>query len=169
MIDKPGHKHLSKFLIRRLQRTLPGVVDRLMILPTAPTHGKYNLRRHFLELIAASDVMIDSFPIGGGTTSIEAFSTDIPIVTLPGPTLPGRFTEFMLRLLGVSELIADSLESYVEIATRLGKDAAWQRAVRAKIRQNKHRLYKDAGAVREWENFLLRAPHGGLEESSTFL
>jgi len=89
LIDKPGHKHLTPLLRSRLQKTIPSVLDRVKILPTAPTHGRYNLRRHFLELIAMADVMIDSFPIGGGTTSIEAFSTGIPIVTLPGVTLPG--------------------------------------------------------------------------------
>jgi len=34
--------------------------------------------------------------------------------------MPGRFTEFMLQYMGVPELIADSVDSYVKIAVKLG-------------------------------------------------
>jgi len=162
LIDKPGHKHLTPILRERLHRTIPEMASRIIILPTAPDHGRFNMRRHFLELIQSADVMIDSYPIGGGTTSIEAFATNIPIVTLPGKTLPGRFTEFMLRYMDIPELVAKSVDEYVEIAFKVASDSAWQAELRGRIQANKGRLYRDQSAVDEWADFLEHVPHGNI-------
>ena len=75
----------------------------------------------------------------------------------------------MLRYMDVPELIADSVDSYVDIAVRLGADTAWRREVSEKILERKKRLYEDWDAVKEWTAFLLRVPYGNLDESSVFI
>ena len=90
LIDKPGSRYLTPMLRSRLKHTIADVEHRVVVLPTVGPDASYNLRGQFLDLIAVCDVMLDSYPVGGGTSSMEAFGTGIPIVTLPGPTLAGR-------------------------------------------------------------------------------
>ena len=69
----------------------------------------------------------------------------------------GRHTAAILTMMGMAELIADSLESYVDLAVRLGLDPAWRRSISERIRSQKHKLVGDLEAVRGLERFLRSA------------
>ena len=71
-----------------------------------------------------------------------------PVVTLPGEFMRGRHSYAMLRMIGIDELIAASLDEFVDITVRLGSDQVFRAAVVEKIAQSKHRLYEDAGVHR---------------------
>ncbi len=62
-------------------------------------------RVDFLRLFAAADVVLDSFPFGGGVTTLEALSVGAPVVTLPDPRyLRGRFSQAYIKELGDPQL-----------------------------------------------------------------
>ena len=50
--------------------------------------------------------------------------------------------------------IAPSIDDYVAIAARLGRDAAWRATVKARMAANKHRLYGDRACIAALEAFL---------------
>lgn len=77
----------------------------------------------FLELLRLGDVLLDSFHFGGGNTTAEALFAGVPIVTLPGRLLRGRFTYAWLRHAGLDDGIATSADDYVARALRFGGDA----------------------------------------------
>ena len=56
-----------------------------------------------------------------------------PMVTLPGETLASRVASSQLHTLGLGELVAKTREDYENIAVRLGNDAEFRRAIRAKV------------------------------------
>jgi predicted O-linked N-acetylglucosamine transferase (SPINDLY family) len=142
------HPHWDRTLIGRFRRAFPGEADRVRFLPRQSPAD-------FLQLQAASDVLLDTFPFGGGTTCYEAFAFGTPVVTLPGASLRGRIALALYHQMGVPDCVATDPEDYVRIALRLGTDPSWRGQVSARILARKHRLFEDAEAVRELEQFLL--------------
>ena len=76
------------------------------------------------EPIPAADVLLDTFHFSGGNTSFEAFAVGTPVVTLPSGFLRGRFTAGLYRKMGVADLIAETAESYVDLALRAPQAAS---------------------------------------------
>jgi predicted O-linked N-acetylglucosamine transferase (SPINDLY family) len=136
----------KQLLQDRWRRHMPGVADRIKFLPKVP-------RDEFLELLACSDVMLDPFPFGGGHTSYEAFALGVPVVTLPGSFLRGRLTHAMYQQMDYHDLLAKSVDDYVEIALRLGADKRENESARAAILASCGVLFDDKPIVRELEDF----------------
>ncbi len=110
----------------------------------------------FLAVGAVCDVFLDSIGWSGCNSTLEALVTDLPVVTWPGALMRGRHSLAILRAIGVTETIAESLEDYVAIAARLATDRAWRGEIRAKIAANKHRAYRDRACIEALEAFLER-------------
>ena len=68
------------------------------------------------------DIALDSAPYTGTTTTCEALWMGVPVVTLAGARHVGRVGASLLGRLGLGELVAGSLEGYVEIAVGLAGD-----------------------------------------------
>ena len=65
----------------------------------------------------------------------------------------GRVTAGLYRLMGITELTASSLEEYVAIALRLGKDRGHNRALRRKIEKRRDILYERQDVVDGFAEF----------------
>jgi predicted O-linked N-acetylglucosamine transferase (SPINDLY family) len=107
----------------------------------------YTNEAGFYHLAAHMDFNLDSPGWSGGNTTLELLAFDVPTVTLPGEVMRARHSAAMLRILELPELIARDADDYVRIAVRLARSADWRAELRARIRERKHRLYDDAGAV----------------------
>ena len=142
--------HWAELLLRRFRRTMPHVADRITVLPPQPG-------RDFINLIALSDVMLDTIHFGGFHTSLEAFAVGTPIVTWPGEFQRGRNTYAFYQAMGLPDCVAKGPEHYVEIAVRLGTDKAYRDDIKARILARNHVLYEDMEVVREFERFFLAA------------
>jgi predicted O-linked N-acetylglucosamine transferase (SPINDLY family) len=68
------------------------------------------------------DVGLDPFPCNGGTTTCDALWMGVPVVTLAGRTAVGRGGVSILANVNLPELIAQTPEQYVQIATDLAGD-----------------------------------------------
>jgi predicted O-linked N-acetylglucosamine transferase (SPINDLY family) len=77
-----------------------------------------------LGLYDRIDIALDPFPYNGTTTTCEASWMGVPVITLRGDRHAGRVGASLLTQLGLTELIADSVEEYVEIAVALAVDQA---------------------------------------------
>ncbi|KAL3321185.1 hypothetical protein Ciccas_000142 [Cichlidogyrus casuarinus] len=80
-----------------------------------------------------ADVCLDTPLCNGHTTGMDVLWAGCPVVTLPLETLASRVASSQLNALGTPELVADSNEDYIRIATKLGQDRDYLRAVRAKV------------------------------------
>ncbi len=99
--------------------------------------GRKDSFADFMARYNAIDVALDTFPFSGSTTTFQALVMGTPVVTRPTNRMISRWSASMLHALDMTELIADSDESYVDIAVRTARDAArwWARrpAIRARL------------------------------------
>ncbi|MBW2194995.1 MAG: tetratricopeptide repeat protein [Deltaproteobacteria bacterium] len=138
--------HWSQLLKARFARHFPDAVDRVQFLPRMP-------RKDFLSLLTIADVLLDTVHFGGGNTTLEGFAAGVPTVTLPGRFLRGRLTLALYRQMNIMDCVADSPESYVNIALRIANDKKWRQEITGKIKARANLLFKDIEAVRELERF----------------
>jgi hypothetical protein len=109
----------------------------------------------------APDILLNSISWSGFNTTMESLEHDLPIVTMTMPLMRGRHTLAILKLMGIGETIAGSLDEYVKIAVRLANDPAWRAAIKAEIAKRKHGLYCDRPAVTALDSFLEQAARSG--------
>ncbi|MGH6914290.1 MAG: hypothetical protein ACREH3_11365 [Geminicoccales bacterium] len=119
----------------------------------------------FMGTTAIADVFLDSIGWNGCNSSLEAIAYDVPIVTLPVSTMRGRHSIAHLEMMGLEELIASSLDEYVERAVELARDPAYRRQIAAKIAANKHKLYRDPAPIRALEDLIVASVRAGQRSS----
>lgn len=67
-------------------------------------------------------VSLDTLAFGAGATALDAISSGVPIVTLPGEFLRSRQAAAMLRHVGVTDTIAGSVDEYISHVKRFCSD-----------------------------------------------
>ena len=88
----------------------------------------------YLALHGAADIVLDTFPYAGGTTTCHALWMGVPVVSLAGGSATSRGGASLLHTIGLPELVAESEDRYVEIALSLAGDAPRLAALRAGMR-----------------------------------
>jgi protein O-GlcNAc transferase len=83
---------------------------------------------------AEIDVLLDTFPHGGGVTTLDALYMGVPTVTLLGERVAGRLSASFLTVLGLERLIAGSVDEYVETAQEVAARPAWLAEERTTLR-----------------------------------
>lgn len=142
----------AAMLRERFQRNFPAVADRVKFMPRLPWLD-------CLNLMAISDVMLDTFHFGGGNTSYEGFAMGIPIVTLPSSYLRGRFTGGCYWKMGLDDCVARTPQHYVDIAVRLAQERDYREDVSRRIVTTRDVLFDNMEAVRAFEEFCLKTIH----------
>jgi protein O-GlcNAc transferase len=110
---------------------------------------------HAVNIIC--DIFLDSIGWSANNSTFEAIACNLPVITMPGSLMRQRHCAGILTMMGVTDTIASSPDEYVDMAVRLGKDAAWRRQISQKIAAQKHRLYNDKTCIHSLENFLEKA------------
>jgi predicted O-linked N-acetylglucosamine transferase (SPINDLY family) len=77
---------------------------------------------HYFRLFQQLDIALDPFPFSGHTTTCDALSMGVPLVTLAGQTYAGRMATSTLTAVGQTDWIAQSEGEYVQIAAKLAND-----------------------------------------------
>ncbi|MBR8839485.1 MAG: tetratricopeptide repeat protein [Stigonema ocellatum SAG 48.90 = DSM 106950] len=110
-------------------------------------------RLDYLMINLLSDVYLDTFTWSGGNTTLEAIACNLPIVTSPGEFMRGLHSYSFLKMLGVTDTIAQNEAEYIEIAVKLGLDPAWRRDITQRISQSHDHLFDDKTCVAGLEAF----------------
>jgi predicted O-linked N-acetylglucosamine transferase (SPINDLY family) len=92
-------------------------------------------RAAYLAAHAEVDVLLDTFPFPGGTTTCEALWMGVPTLTLAGNTLLSRQGASLLTAAGLPDWIATSEADYVDKAVRCSGDLPRLAALRAGLRE----------------------------------
>jgi protein O-GlcNAc transferase len=116
--------------------------------------------QQFVAAASTADIFLDSIQWSGFNSTMECMTHNLPIVTLARPLMRGRHTTGVLRMMGVTEAIFETVDDYVAAAVRLGRDADRRAALSSMIAANKHKLYRDRTAIAALEDFLERAVRG---------
>ncbi|MBI3902368.1 MAG: hypothetical protein HY306_05410 [Nitrosomonadales bacterium] len=75
-------------------------------------------RESYLAAHAEVDIILDTFPFTGGTTTCEALWMGVPTLTLAGDTMLARQGASLLTCAGLTDWVADSEEDYMNRAIR---------------------------------------------------
>ena len=108
----------------------------------------------FFGLVKAADIILDGISWSGNNSSLEALAFDKPIVTIPGASFRSRHCYGILKRIGVTETIADTLDNYIEIAAKLGNDPSFRTELVEKIANRKYLAYEDNSVISSLEEFL---------------
>jgi predicted O-linked N-acetylglucosamine transferase (SPINDLY family) len=90
--------------------------------------------RDYLEAYADVDLMLDTFPFPGGTTTCEALWMGVPTLTLTGDRMISLQGASMLSCVGLTDWIAADSDDYVAKATAKAADTAALAQLRAGLR-----------------------------------
>jgi predicted O-linked N-acetylglucosamine transferase (SPINDLY family) len=110
-------------------------------------------RFDYLMINLLSDVYLDTLSWSGGNTTLEAIACNLPVVTCPGEFMRGRHSYSFLKMLGVTDTIAQTEAEYVEIAVRLGLEPSWRQEIAERMHERHDRLYDDKNCVAGLEAF----------------
>ncbi|MES2991031.1 MAG: tetratricopeptide repeat protein [Pseudomonadota bacterium] len=91
-------------------------------------------RQDYLAAHSEVDVLLDTFPHGGATTTCEALWMGVPTLTLSGPTLLSRQGASLLTCVGLSEWIARDESDYIARAVDHASGIAQLAELRATLR-----------------------------------
>ncbi len=76
----------------------------------------------FLKAYEDIDLVLDTFPYNGGTTTTEALWQGVPTLTFAGDRWIGRISATLLRHAGLGEYVADDLPGYIRQAIAIAND-----------------------------------------------
>jgi len=104
--------------------------------------------------LAIADVVLDTYPYNGATTTLETLWMGVPLVTRVGQQFAARNSYTMMMNVGVTEGIAWSDEEYIEWGVRLGKDETLRQQVALKLKASRQTapLWNGKQFTREMEN-----------------
>lgn len=132
--------------------------DRLRFLPQVASEEIHRAN------LAIADVVLDTYPYNGATTTLETLWMGIPLVTRVGEQFAARNSYTMMKNVGVTEGIAWTDEEYVQWGIRLGKDAGLRQEIYGKLWRSRQTspLWNAEQFTREmeqayqqmWENYL---------------
>jgi predicted O-linked N-acetylglucosamine transferase (SPINDLY family) len=87
-----------------------------------------------LQAIGAVDLVLDTFPYSGATTTCEALWMGVPVVTISGDRYVARMSTGILSCIGLEELVATDADDYVDRAVALAADPDRLRDLRQSLR-----------------------------------
>lgn len=80
------------------------------------------------------DIGLDPFPYNGATTTCEALWMGVPVIVLAGESHVSRVGVSLLNSIGRPELIADSMDEYIQKSVSLGNDPTRIQEYRNRLR-----------------------------------
>jgi predicted O-linked N-acetylglucosamine transferase (SPINDLY family) len=114
-------------------------------------------REEFLRLYDSIDVLLDTFPYTGTTTTCEALWMGVPVVTLAGPAHRQRVSCSILKNAGFEDLVALTDDEYILIAVGLARDPMRLQRLRIDIPSKLHDCVvgQPERFTQQWEQALL--------------
>lgn len=119
----PGSK--IKLQVQNSQDIKDLLVEKLThsgILPNQYILTDYLPRSDYLASYNDIDIILDTFPYTGGTTTCEALYMGVPTLTLKGANVIARQGASMMCAVGLEDWVANSKEEYVSIAIEKCED-----------------------------------------------
>jgi predicted O-linked N-acetylglucosamine transferase (SPINDLY family) len=87
--------------------------------------------------LSIADIVLDTYPYNGATTTLETLWMGIPLVTRVGEQFAARNSYAFMMNVGVSEGLAYTDDEYVEWGIKLGTEENLRQQVAWKLRQSR--------------------------------
>lgn len=141
--DEKGRKLLYERLKQNLGET---IYQRIHFYPVF-SFEKY------CRLLSLATCILDSPVYSGGLTSFDAFSYNIPEVTLSGSLHVQNFATGIYRRMGLGQLPCFSVNDYIDLVVRLGTESEFRLSVSREIEANHHKIFGSPEVLEEHTRF----------------
>jgi protein O-GlcNAc transferase len=162
-IQFPGAQHITELFRKRLEQSFAAfglkAADYCVVLPRLDPP-------RFAAAMGQCDIFLDSIGWSGCNSTLESLRHDLPIVTMAGPLMRGRHTSAILEMMGIVETITETVDGYVSTAVRLARDVPLRTAIKTRISESKHRVFRDRSCITALEEFLSREARRGESPAS---
>lgn len=112
-----------------------------------------------------ADLFLDTLPVNAHTTASDALWVGLPIVTCIGNTFAGRVCASLLQAVGLSELIANSFETYEALALELATNS--DKLMRIKSTLQRNRLTTPLFSTKRFARHIEKAYQGMWQRHQT--
>ncbi len=148
LIKGMGDQDSIKDFFRQIAIAEGVEIEKLRFLPLTVTEDVHRAN------LAIADVVLDTYPYNGATTTLEALWMCLPLVTRVGEQFAARNSYTMMMNTGISEGIAWTDEEYVEWGVKFGKDPALREniTIRLKASRQTSPLWNGKKFTRDMEN-----------------
>ncbi len=102
-----------------------GIAPERLIFARKAAHGDY------LARVALADLFLDTSPYNTGTVASDVLRMGVPLLTVAGKSFAARMAGSLLTAVGLPDLIAPDLESYVAKAVALAQNQSALKRYRA--------------------------------------
>lgn len=89
----------------------------------------------YMAMMEEGDICLDSYPFGGCNTMADSLYLRKPIVTFEGTKWYNRIGSYMLRSVGLEELIATNVQDYTNLTLKLIQDDEYRLGIQERLRQ----------------------------------
>jgi predicted O-linked N-acetylglucosamine transferase (SPINDLY family) len=117
----------------------------------------YLSRPKFFGLMRQATLMLDTLGFSGFNTALQAVECGLPILTFEGEFMRGRLASAIMRELDLPDLIATSIDEFIDKAVELTGDARNLRRLSALIAERRPALFRNLAPVRALEQRLAEA------------
>jgi predicted O-linked N-acetylglucosamine transferase (SPINDLY family) len=148
LIKGLADQSILESMVYALAREVGVSPKRLRFLARSP--DEYTHRAN-LQL---ADIVLDTYPYNGATTTLETLWMGIPLVTRVGEQFAARNSYAFMMNVGVREGIAWTDQEYIEWGIRLGQDESLRQTVAWKLKASRHHspLWNARAFTKEMEN-----------------
>ena len=108
----------------------------------------------FAAAIGQCDVVLDSIGWSGCNSILESLAHNLPVVAFDGEFMRGRHAVAILDMMDVRDTIARTVDDFISIASRLGRDDTWRSEIGSRMFNNRNRVYGDMQCIAGLEAFL---------------
>lgn len=140
-------RHFLQRIGRAFSKYNMNAEDYVIMLPRLSQAEYHGLNR-------VADIFLDTMGWSANNSTFEALACNLPVVTLPGDLMRQRHCAGILKMMGMKETIVSSLDEYVDLAVRLGKDSVYRQRISSEIANSKYKIYNDMDCIHALENFL---------------
>ncbi|MDB9518816.1 tetratricopeptide repeat protein [Roseofilum reptotaenium CS-1145] len=131
LIKGLGDQDLIKQFFLQLAEEEGVLEEQLRFIRPAPSEAMHRANMSIL------DVVLDTFPYNGATTTLETLWMGVPIVTQVGKQFAARNSYTMMMNVGVTEGIAWTDEEYIKWGIRFGKEPELRQNVAWKLKESR--------------------------------
>ncbi|WP_017293786.1 O-linked N-acetylglucosamine transferase, SPINDLY family protein [Geminocystis herdmanii] len=131
LIKGSGDDQLAQQLYHTIAQQEGIEQERIKFLEMTPTEATHRAN------IKIADVVLDTYPYNGATTTLETLWMEVPLVTRVGEQFAARNSYTFMMNAGIIEGIAWSDEEYIEWGIKLGTDKDLRKGVSWKLRRSK--------------------------------
>lgn len=139
-------------ICNRFTKNMPeALAKRIRIIP-------YAQGENFIHTIKAMDAILDPMHFSMGTTLCTLFAAGVPVATLPGAFMRGRFSSMLYQTAGIPDApIARNVDEFVALALRLAQDGAYKSQIENTLLSKDSILFSNRHILDEWKQFFQTA------------